>query len=112
MRIDSTIPPTTPFHVARAYNARAVEAVSNRLFTTAVDPVARIGQQQQPAVTQDDSQIRRLVGGIVPGAVNFDDATGQPAPSRSGALALYRHPTDRNVAATGVHVGRALDVSA
>lgn len=113
MRIDSNIPPTTPFHLARAYNAQPVEPVSNRVVTTAVDPIARIGREQHPNTTAGDDSIRRLVGAVVPGGVNFDEAggNGSAAVSRD-TYAMYRRPTDRNDAATGVHVGRALDVSA
>ncbi|MBX3386625.1 MAG: hypothetical protein KF768_08650 [Phycisphaeraceae bacterium] len=123
MRIDSNIPPTTPFHIARAYNARPVEPVSNRIVATPVDPVARIGREQQPSALQDP-QIRRLVGAIVPGSIEFDEPAARvesgsdrgsgvaASPSRVNAFPMYRHPSDRNAAATNVHVGRSLDVSA
>lgn len=112
MRIDSNIPPTTPFHLARAYNAKPVEPVSNRITLTPVDPIARVGSEQRASVLEDP-QIRRLVGAVVPGGINFESmgAEGTASPS-AAALPMYRHPSDRNAAATGVHVGRALDVSA
>lgn len=120
MRVDSTIPPSLPFHVARAYGANgggaggsaggvgAVQPVSNRIVTTPVQPVARVGSGQESTSNAKDST-RRLVAGVVPGKVDFSADT--PRPSDSSALAFYRHPADKNSAATSVQLGRSLDVS-
>lgn len=51
----------------------------------------------------------RLVAAGVPGRVSFSEAGGATA---TNAMAMYRHPADRNAAATGVHAGRVLDVTA
>ena len=48
-------------------------------------------------------------------AVKGDRGAAAPeAPSAidGGAMPIYRHPADRNTAATGVEVGRRLDLSA
>jgi hypothetical protein len=51
--------------------------------------------------------VSRLVGAVVPGRVSF---AGE-VPVQTGSIALYRHPADRNAAATGVQAGRVLDVT-
>ena len=118
MRIDpasNAIPPTIPFHVARAYGASGagkaapVEPVSNRIITTPVDPVQKVGPQVAPQQPADKPQVKRLVAGVVPGKVDFSADT--PRPSSPASIAFYRHPADRNSAATGVQVGRSLDIS-
>lgn len=52
---------------------------------------------------------RKLVAGTVPGKADFSPG---PAGARAdGVIPMYRHPADRNAAATGVSVGRSLDIS-
>jgi hypothetical protein len=46
---------------------------------------------------------------VVPGGVDF--SANEARPTSSAALAFYRHPADKNSAATGVQVGRSIDVS-
>lgn len=50
-----------------------------------------------------------LAAARVPGGIDFD--TSAPAQSR-GALPIYAHPADRNVAATGITAGRLIDTQA
>lgn len=52
------------------------------------------------------SAANRMIAATVPGRVNFQS---DPA-STSPALPMYRHPADRNAAATAVNAGRVLDV--
>jgi hypothetical protein len=68
----------------------------------------------------------RLVAAVVPGGVSFaasaspSDVRGLSSGTASGAsarvatpqptLPLYRHPADKNIAATGVQAGRVIDV--
>lgn len=106
--IQGSIPPSIPFHVARAYGAQRVESVSNRIVTTEVAPVGKIGTNQE-ASSEAKANSRRLVAGVVPGKVDF--SADAPAPSSSASIAFYRHPADRNTAATGVQLGRAVDIS-
>lgn len=114
MRIDGSIPPTIPFHVSRAYGAGAgggvtsVQPVSNRIVASPVDPVARIGTEQESGSGAKDAT-RRLIAGVVPGSIDF--TADEARPSDSAALAFYRHPADKNSAATSVRLGRSLDVS-
>ena len=50
-----------------------------------------------------------LAAAKVPGGIDFDTRT--PAQAR-GALPIYAHPADRNVAATGISAGRLIDTQA
>lgn len=96
---------TNPFHIARAYALR--------------DAGAGTAQTRTQATPGAD----RLVAAGVPGGVDFSlRSTAAPGGSGgapvgagldgAGPLALYRHPADRNGAATGVAAGRVLDVKA
>lgn len=51
--------------------------------------------------------VARLIAGKVPGTIDFSG--GEPVPGKS--LSIYRSPTERNIAATGVSAGRVLDVT-
>lgn len=62
-----------------------------------------------PAVPLPSLGLNRLIAGIVPGRIDFGG--DQPAQVQ-GSLAMYRHPADRNTAATAVHAGRLLDTTA
>lgn len=63
----------------------------------------------------------RLVAGVVPGGVSFAASAGASGPTGAATasalpstpqptLPLYRHPADKNTAATGVQAGRVIDV--
>ena len=59
------------------------------------------------------AKARTLVAATVePRANPSAHPSTQSGPSASGALAFYRHPADRNQAATAILAGRTLDVSA
>jgi hypothetical protein len=83
-----------PFHIARAYQMAARPAAA--VPAAAPDPARSTG-------------IDRLVAGMVPGRINF---AGEVPAQVGGALAMYRHPADRNTAATAVQAGRLLDTTA
>jgi hypothetical protein len=53
------------------------------------------------------AKVRNLVAGSVAQSVTFQGAPSTPS---GAALPLYRHPADANAAATGVALGRTLDV--
>ncbi|MCC6676637.1 MAG: hypothetical protein IT436_05790 [Phycisphaerales bacterium] len=58
-------------------------------------------------------RIASLVAARVPGTIDFTVADGGIlAPGEAGALQLHRRPADLNAAATGVSVGRSLDLQA
>lgn len=103
------------FHVSRAYSAQGVEPVSNRIVTTPVQPVGRIGSSggagsSQAADARRDPSIRKLIGAMVPGGVDFSGEAPTASRSRE-SLSLYSHPAAKNAAATGVTLGRSIDVS-
>lgn len=102
MKIDSTSG-SIPFHIAKAYGLKATTPTRSPQPVTPVEPVRRDDDQAGKLSEAG----RRLVGGVVPGKIDFSGS--QPAPS--AGLSIYRHPADKNAAATGVSVGRSLDVS-
>jgi hypothetical protein len=109
MRIDGQHPgaqPSNPYHIARAYGVRPPAAASQIAPVSAASGTGRIEPTAEQ--TRPDT-VRRLVAGIVPGGVDF--AGPEAAPRAAEALPMYRHPADRNAAATAVNVGRRLDVS-
>lgn len=103
--------PTNPFHIARAYGVqgpaptRPTEAITP---SAAPAPVEASRPTDAVAQTKVPGKAERLIAGTVPGSIDFRG--DQPAPAET-ALSFYRHPADRNVAATGVTAGRVLDVS-
>ena len=105
--------PTNPYHIARAYGAPGGGAgvgpikPVQRLVTTPVQPVQPVSRDGGAGSLQD-ANVQRLVAGVVPGGISFDAAGG--ARPTGTALPFYRHPADKNAAATAVSVGRSLDV--
>ncbi|MCC6284028.1 MAG: hypothetical protein IT439_01815 [Phycisphaerales bacterium] len=88
-----------PFHVARAYGLAAARPAQVR--SAPVNPAPGTAPARNP------DAIDRLVAAVVPGRVDFSGESPRPA---SAMPSLYRHPADRNAAATGVAAGRAIDV--
>jgi hypothetical protein len=91
MRIEGA---SIPFHVARAYGLQP------RVNPPAVQPVSPV-----PRVLGGEA--RKLVAGVVPGKINFAEGGAVP----TAGLSMYRHPADKNAAATGVGAGRMVDVT-
>lgn len=89
--------PTNPFHIAGAYGVRPPTPVAQPQ-----------GVQQAANGGISRAEAPGLIAGVVPGRVDFSGATAQPA---GGALHIYTHPADRNAAATGVALGRSVDLS-
>lgn len=103
MRIDTTNIPTNPFHIARAYGA----APGPRPRTIA--PAEGVQSIPSDVGARALGTVGSLVAGVVPGGVSFkeDGSTAQPS---APAIQMYRHPADKNAAATAVQVGKRLDV--
>lgn len=78
--------PSNPYHIARAYGP-----------TSGGPPSAAMGAQ-------------RLVAAKVSGGVDFT-AARPPVASPHAAYPMYTHPADRNAAATGVALGRQIDIA-
>lgn len=117
-RISGSIPfPTNAFPVNRAAQAYGVRPAA-KIAPTApavqtraseqTGPIGRIGRAAEPRPDADPS---RLVAARVD-AIDLarDVATVEGRPTAGGALPMYRHPADRNQAATAVAIGRSLDV--
>lgn len=95
------IEPAIPFHIAKAYGVTIASPVRP---TQEAAPIARIQPRQQGEVAPS----ARLIAGIVPGRVDFSGDTPQPASDT--AIPMYRHPADRNAAATSLQAGRSIDL--
>jgi hypothetical protein len=94
------IPPTYPFHLAKAYSPAKPQA------RPAPGPRVPSGDTVEVSGKRPKA-VNGLVAGKVSVAPNFSPT---PAPASSDALPMYRHPADKNAAATGVSLGRGLDV--
>ncbi len=68
-----------------------------------------MGAKATPAAAPS-SKVSKLVAASVAVPVNFE-VSRPVANASAGALPLYRHPADRNIAATGVSLGRRVDVT-
>lgn len=86
---------SNPFHISRAYGLAQPASVPRV-------PV------EAPRVDRNDAAQAKLVAGVVPGRVDFSGEA--PRPSDTAAIPMYRHPADRNAAATAVNAGRRIDV--
>jgi hypothetical protein len=98
---------------ARAYGVRPSPAVQARAAASGVEPaqrtepLARIGQPAQPRPASDPARL--VAAQVDPIDLARDVAQVQGRPT-DGALPMYRHPADRNQAATAVALGRSLDI--
>lgn len=99
--MDGRITPTGTYQIGRADQVRPAMRV--RPIDSA-PPIARI----EPVARRSTSGVSRLVAGTVGGRIDFSGE--QPAQDPT-ALAMYRHPADRNAAATAVGAGRLIDVT-
>jgi hypothetical protein len=104
--------PTIPYHLARAYGVQGGASVQRAARPADTQTSGVVSQARVAAGPSDADKLpspaQRLVAAQVPGRVDF---TGdQPAPSAAGTLSMYRHPADKNAAATAVSLGRSLDV--
>lgn len=95
--------PTNPFHISRAYQVPA--STRSALIT----PAEALKQTAQPGGTNSltNTATRRIVAGMVPGKIDFSGPTPQPT---GAAIPMYRHPADKNAAATAINAGRVIDV--
>jgi len=101
----STIGPSIPHHIARAYAVRPPASIAAPRLGAGVARTAT--PSSFPVQTRYSASMAGLIGARVPGGIDFSGSTPRPG---AHTLPLYRHPADRNAAATGVHAGRMLDV--
>lgn len=105
-RISSSIPfPASISQVARAYGVRPA-AVAQPAAQT--EPLARIGQPKPAGPASDPARLVAAQVGTIDLARDVAQIAGRP----TDAMQLYRHPADRNQAATAVALGRSLDIKA
>lgn len=86
----SSTHPTLPFKLNAAYGG-----------PRAVPPVPPVNRAPN------------LSAGVVPGRITFDtvEISGRPiASDDGGAIPMYRNPAAKNAAATGIALGRTLDL--
>lgn len=97
------VPASIPFHVARAYG------VGSR-------PASQI-EAKPVASASSSASAAKLVAATVAGPITFN-SLDTAAPSKASSAGpidlfpLYRHPADKNAAATSIDAGRALDTQA
>lgn len=96
-----------PFHIARAYGVAPVRSATPAPRIAPQTPGARSIRVESGPESKPTSSLARLVAGVVPGGVDFSGEAPMPA---SAMPSLYRHPADRNAAATGVAAGRSVDI--
>jgi hypothetical protein len=101
-----------PIHVARAYGVRPSAAQPmNAGDVGAAGPTARLSRPQaagEAPQTPQGERVAKLVAGHVAGRVDFDSATRTQG--QVGALQLYTRAADRVEAATGISLGRRVDL--
>ncbi len=85
--------------------AKIGDAVANPIRRSA-DSVAVEARASATTDTVSD----RLVAATVPGRIDFSQE--QPMQNTAGALPFYRHPADKNSAATRIAVSTAIDLNA
>jgi hypothetical protein len=114
------------FSIARAYAQYATKpaAGASEQFARS-EPIKIVDAVRAPDTVEarpeghpegriDRSKINRLVAAKVEVTPDIADAVARssmPA-AAAGAYAMYRHPADRNAAATALNAGRVLDVQA
>ena len=131
------IPPTLPFHLAKAYGVKPggaahkatpaltvtpiapgvdrVDGVRATDLTTATDRAVKADRAELGAAKKSKTIAEKLVAAVVPGGVEFQNgvALARPAePDRpaTAPIPFYRHPADKNAAATAIGLGNRLDL--
>lgn len=97
------VPASIPFHIARAYGVGTRPA-------TQIEP-------KPTATASSAANTAKLVAATVAGPVRFNslDTSAQaktPTSEPADSFPLYRHPAEKNAAATSINAGRSLDTQA
>lgn len=90
------IEPTNPFRIAP-------------LDVPALRPVQAAPRIDAAPGPRRNPRLAGVVAAVVPGKVDFSGQRPQPS---GPAIQMYRHPADKNAAATSISAGRTLDVTA
>lgn len=104
----SSSPGTLPFRLNAAYGVAPRPQIAD--FAPSGNAPRIINQSDTVELTsaKRSSAIDALVAGRVDSPIDFG---GAAAPAARGAISMYRHPADRNAAATAVNIGRSVDVT-
>ena len=86
-------------------------SVAGSASPTSSNAAGAIMSTRTDRVDETLARIRPLVGAMVPGSIDFSASVPQQSSGLGGGLAMYRHPYDKNAAATGVESGKAIDVT-
>jgi len=97
-----------PIHIARAYGAKPTHASAPETPIKASALPSRLDQASNDS-TQPVRLIDKLIAGQVNQSVDFAIAS-TPANPAGNALQLYTRAADKIEAATGVLLGRSLDI--
>lgn len=131
-RINSSMSAMGAYSFAAAQRAYGVSNVARAgtPVATAAAPIAKIGDAVRttgvvaPSIQRGGDSVAvearanatmdtlsdRLVAATVPGRIDFSQE--QPTQNTAGALPFYRHPADKNSAATRIAVSTKIDVNA
>ena len=104
MRIDGPI----PFHVAQAYGVKSPTALG-KINPLQLPAPPDAGQTEAAQTIKPSENVQQLIAGKVVQPVDFDSASTPARPS-GPVLQLYNRAADTIEAATGVHLGRSLDL--
>lgn len=88
----TTTPPIGPWHIAQYLRST---------------PLGHTSPSKSPPADRSEPVVRALVAHRVRGPVDFT-----AVPPAGAGLPFYRHPADRNAAATSISASRHLDVEA
>lgn len=104
--------PSNPYHIAQAYRVRPTSPIAPTMpvvgargsdeARAARSDASASGASQSPA---REARLSRLIARVVPGGVGFEGDSARPS-----GLSLYSSAGERNIAATGVELGRRVDV--
>jgi hypothetical protein len=124
------IPPTLPFHLAKAYGVKPTAPASTPTPTVTVTPVGLgvdridsvrtaeraglVDKADLNAVKKAEAIRSKLVAATVPGGVEFRNGVATASVGgvarKADAIPFYRHPADKNAAATAIDLGTRLDL--
>lgn len=93
-----------PSQIARLYGAAQTTRPAPAKTPESAGRIESVNQTERTLNTR----AARLVAGVVPGGIDFQ--AGEATPSAT-TLQMYRHPADRNVAATQQQVGQRVDLT-
>lgn len=103
-----------PLRLAQAYEPDRTAAVRRAQPIAAAEPRFQVSSVQAATAVSAtrSSQLDKLVAGRVDVPISFPGDSPIASRGSAGSYALHTQPADLNSAATGVSVGRMIDVTA